>query len=176
MQIETLSRLMGRPAEVMPVPLKPAYPRRVLVKEGIKAFLGTATCLFIVFVLKPTPYIGWPIGAVGLLFFSYLLQQMSRYFLRLHVDDTGVIHEVAGRRKAIRWTELRDMRLNFYPQTKGAKTGTLVMILKAGKTRIKIDSTLDHFPTVLSKAAAVAREKEIFLHPTTAENLSELEL
>ena len=176
MLTENLTRLLGRPTEVLPVPLQPAYPRAVVIKEGIKAFLGTVAIFAIVIFLKPTPYIGWPLTAVGLLFFSYLYQQLSRYFLRLHVDDTGLIQELAGMRKAIRWTGLTDLRLNFYPQTKGANQGTLVLILKEGKRRIKVDSTLDHFPTVLSKASAAAREREIFLHPTTAENLGHLGL
>ncbi len=173
---ENLTRLLGREAELLPVPLETAYPHRILIKEAIKGLIGVVGSFVIVFVFKPTPYIGWPVAAAGLLFLMYLGQQVSRYFLRLHVDDTGLIQDLPGLRKAIRWSELKDMRLNFYPQSKGASQGMLVLILKDGRSRIKLDSTVDHFPTVLSRAAEAARKSGFALHPTTEENLEQLGL
>ncbi len=176
MLTENLSRLLGRPAEVVPVPLALSYPQRILVKEGMKGLIGSAVCVYILYFLRPTPYLGWPIAAAGLLFLMYLSQQVSRHYLQSRVDDTGVIHETFGIRKAIRWSELSDLRLNFYPQSKGASQGMLVLILKDGKSRIKLDSTIDHFPTVLSRAVEAARKRGFEFHPTTAENLTSLGL
>ena len=173
---ENLSRLLGRPAEVVPVPLALSYPQRILAKEGSKGLIGSVACVCILYFLRPTPYLGWPIAAAGVLFLLYLGQQVSRHYLRSRVDDTGFIHETFGIRKAIRWAELSDLRLNFYPQSKGQSQGMLVLILKDGKSRIKLDSTIDHFPTVLSRAAEAARERGIQFHPTTEENLASLGL
>ncbi len=167
---------MGRPAELAPVPLALAYPERSLMIEAAKGLTGTLGCLAVVFFLAPTPYLGWPIGLVGLLFLMYFLQQASRFYLRLRVDDIGILYDLGYRNKAIRWSELEDLKLHFYPQSKGARQGMLVLILKDGKRRIKLDSSVDHFPTLLARAVEAAREKNLELHPTTVENLQYLGL
>ena len=115
MLLENLSRLMGRPAELAPVPLSMSYPEKMLVKESLKGLAGAVCCLAILIFLRPTPYLGWPIGIVGLLFLMYMAQQVSRFYLRLRVDDTGLTHELGFMTKAIRWLELEDLKLHYYP-------------------------------------------------------------
>ena len=176
MLIEKLTRLLGRPAEVVDLPVDLTYSNSMLVKECAKGITGAAASAAIIIFLEPTPYLGWPIGIVGLFFFMYFGQQLSRRYLSLRLDETGLIHELPGFRKAIRWSELSDLRLNFYPSSKGASQGTLVLILKNSASRIKLDSSLDHFPTVLSRAAQAAREGGITLDPTTEENFGSLGL
>ena len=126
---ENLTRLMGRPAELVDLPVDLHYSESMLVKECIKGFAGAAASAAIIIFLQPTPYLGWPIGIVGLFFFMYFGQQLSRRYLKLRIDEIGLIHELPGFRKAIRWSELSDLRLNFYPSTKGGSEGTLVLIL-----------------------------------------------
>jgi len=175
--VEKLTRLIGRTAELAPVPVAMNYPEGMLIREGIKGLAGTMACFAIVIFLHPTPWLGWPIGFVGVLFLAYLWQQISRHFMQLRVDESGINQElVGGIRKIIRWTELKQLRLHFYPQTKGSGSGTLVLTLWGPKQRIKLDSTLDHFPTLLARAAQAARDRKLELHPTTAENLAHLEL
>lgn len=176
MLIENLTRLMGRPAELVDLPVDLAYSDSMLVKECLKGFAGAAASAAIIIFLEPTPYLGWPIAVIGLFFFMYFGQQLSRRYLSLRLDETGLIHELPGFRKAIRWSELSDLRLNFYPSSKGASKGTLVLILKNSGSQIKLDSSLDHFPTVLSRAAKAARDSGITLNPTTAENFGSLGL
>jgi hypothetical protein len=175
--LENLTRLLGRPVEVVPMPVIMAYPGGVLLREGIKGMGGAAVCFVILVFLNPTPWLGWPIGVVGLLFFAYFGQQVSRHFMRLRVDESGLTLELLGGfRKIIRWSELSQLRLHFYPQAKGSGKGMLVLTLWCGKVRVKLDSSLDHFPTLLARAAQAARQRELELHPTTAENFSQLDL
>lgn len=174
--LESLTRLMGRTAEAAPVPLLLAYPQKGLFREGLKGMTGGVACFAIVFFLQPTPWIGVPAAIVGSLFLAYLGQQILRYYLSLRLDDSGLIHEVVGYRKIIRWPELKRLRLHFYPHTKGAGQGMLVLTLWSGKHRIKLDSTLDHFPTLLGRAAQAARKQEMEFHPTTEENLKKIGL
>ncbi len=174
--LKKLTRLMGRAAEIGPLPLTLAYPEKGLVKEGVKGLIGAAVCFAIVVFVQPTPWIGWPAGIVGLLFAAYFLQQVSRHYLNLRLEQSGLIHELLGFRKTIRWPELARLRLHFYPQSKGAGQGMLVLTLWGGKHRIKLDSTLDHFPALLGRAAEAAREQGLELDPTTAENLTHIGL
>ena len=81
MLIENLTRLIGRPAELVDLPVDLTYSQRMLVKECIKGFAGAAASAAIIIFLRPTPYLGWPIGIVGLFFFMYFGQQLSRRYL-----------------------------------------------------------------------------------------------
>lgn len=174
--LKKLSRLIGRSAEIAPIPLELAYPEGGLLKEGLKGLVGVIACFAIVFILQPTPWLAWPAGIVGLLFLAYLTQQILRRYLNLRLDESGLIHEVVGFRKIIRWPELERLRLHFYPHSKGSGQGMLVLTLWSGRQRIKFDSTLDNFPTLLDRAAEAAREKKLEHHPTTAENLTAIGL
>jgi hypothetical protein len=86
------------------------------------------------------------------------------------------VHWRGQRPRHLRWGELENFRLNYYPNGRKASTGTLVVILQAGDGRVKVDSGLDHFPTLLCRAAQAARERELDLHPTTEANLNQLGL
>jgi hypothetical protein len=138
--------------------------------------VGLATCLAILVVLRPSPWIGWPVVGVAVLFALYLLQQARRFTLRLRMDETGVLREGGGSGQTVPWQELRKLRLNYYPHGRKAAMGTLVLVLGSGRVRLKVDSTLDHFPTLLARAAAAARERSLELHPTTQNNLEQLGL
>ncbi|HKI98742.1 MAG TPA: hypothetical protein VKB51_09740 [bacterium] len=176
MRTDQLSKLLGRPVEVAPVPFTGRYPQRMLTWEIVKACAGVAICGGMVLLLRPTPWIGWPLVGAAALFAAYLYQQATRVPLRYTVDDTGVTRIKGAQRTPLRWSELKDVRLAYYPNGRKATMGTMVLVLRNGKTRFKMDSSLDHFPALLSRAAQAARERELALHPTTQANLEQLEL
>lgn len=173
---DQLSRLIGRPAEVAPIPVTGRYPQEMLTWEIVKGAIGAAVCAGIVVALTPSPWIGVPLLVIAGLFGAYLLQQVRRLPLRFAVDDTGVTQVNGGRRQPFRWNELRDFRLNYYPNGRKASMGMLVLVLRNGQGKLKVDSSLDHFPTLLSRAAQAARERDLELHPTTQANLAQLDL
>lgn len=173
---DRLAKLMGRPVEVAPIPLTGRYPQRLLTTEVVKGAVGVVVCVGLVVGLRPTPWIGWPLLGAAALFAAYAFQQFRRIPLRFAVDDTGVTRISGGQRAPFRWNELETLRLNYYPNGRKASMGTLVLVLHNGSGRLKIDSTLDHFPTLLSRAAQAARERELELHPTTVANLDQLGL
>ncbi len=176
MQTEVLGRLLQRPVEVRTLPLSLAYPRGGVAREAVKGALGSGGCFALLAFLSPAPVVGVFFGAVGLSFLWYLLHQISRLYLRVRLDDTGLVQQLGGVEKAIRWREIEQLKLGYYPRGKGAGSGTLVLTLKGGGRRIKHDSSLDHFPTLLASAAAAVRASGITLQPTTLENLTLLEL
>lgn len=176
MRTGQLSKLIGRPAEVAPIPVTGRYPERMVRWEIAKAALGVAVCLGVVVAMQPSPFIAWPLGLVAVLFALYLGQQVARLPMRFAVDDAGVTRVRGSQRQPFRWNELREFRLNYYPNGRKASMGTLVLVLRNPTGKLKIDSSLDHFPTLLSRAAQAARERELELHPTTQANLEQLGL
>jgi hypothetical protein len=173
---DQLAKLLGRPVELASVPFSGRYPQGVLTWEIAKGCAGLAICLGIVVLLQPTPWIAWPLLVVAALFGAYLTQQARRVPLRFAVDDVGVTRIRGGQRTHWRWNELDEVRLNYYPNGRKASMGMLVLVLRNGKGRLKVDSSLDHFPALLSRAAQAARERNLALHPTTQANLDQLGL
>jgi len=173
---DQLAKLLGRPIELAPLPVTGRYPQDALKKEIGKASAGIALCVGLVLALAPTPWIGVPLLVIAGLFGSYLAQQLRRLPLRFALDDAGVTRIQGTEHTAFRWSELQDFRLNYYPNGRKATMGMLVVVLRNGTARLKVDSTLDHFPALLSRAAQAARERKLELHPTTVANLAQLEL
>lgn len=176
METHNLSKLIGRSAELAPIPLTGRYPQRLLNREVVKSGLGLALTLGVVVLLNPSAWVSVPLLVVAALFALYLIQQAARYPLRFTVDDAGVTRVRGAERKAFRWSELKQFRLNYYPNGRKASMGTLVLVLHDGAGKLKVDSTLDHFPTLLSRAAQAARERNLELRPTTEANLDQLGL
>ena len=176
MRTDQLAKLLGRPVEVAPLPVTGRYPEGVLKWEIGKAAAGIVLCLGLVVALRPSPWIAVPLLIVTGLFCTYLAQQVRRLPLRFALDEHGVTRIHGGQHGSFRWNELQDFRLNYYPNGRKATMGTLVIVLRNGKTRLKIDSTLDHFPTLLAHAAQAARDRRLELHPTTVANLDQLGL
>lgn len=176
METHQLAKLIGRPVEVAPLPVTGRYPQDVVTWEIVKGAAGIAVCLGIVVFLQPVTWIAWPLVIIAAMFVAYLVQQAGRMPLRFMMDDAGVTRVAGGRREPFRWNELKELRLNYYPHGRKAAMGMLVLVLRNGQRKLKVDSSLDHFPTLLSHAAQAARERELELHPTTRANLSQLGL
>ena len=175
MHTDKLSTILGRPITIATLPATLRYPPGTLRREGIKGALGALVCFATLAGLAPAPVIAWPLGIIGVLFVAYLGQQWRRRTLRAEVDSDGVTAG-SGDRKRLRWADLEGLRLNFYPNGRRSLQGTLVLTLRRGSTRIKLDSTLEHFPTLLLHAAAAAREGNLEPDPTTEANLQQLGL
>jgi hypothetical protein len=173
---DQLAKLLGRPVELAPLPLSGRYPSTLLNWEIGKSAAGTALCAGLVIALQPTPWVAVPLLVIAGLFGAYLVQQLRRRPLRFDLDDTGVTRINGGRRTPFRWNELQELRLNYYPNGRKATMGMLVLVLRNGTARLKVDSTLDHFPTLLGRAAQAARERRLTLHPTTLANMDKLDL
>jgi hypothetical protein len=174
--LDKLSTILGRPAVIEPLGLTLVYAGRWLRAEGLKGALGLVLCAAILYGLRPAPLIAWPVGGAGLLFALYLGQQVWRRRLRFELDAGGLTRVGGGAAKRIDWQRLEKLRLQFYGQRRRSMQGTLVLTLGVGGVKLKLDSNLEHFPTLLLHAGAAARERGLRLDPTTAANLVALGL
>lgn len=176
MYVDKLTGLLGRQAAIAPLPLRLCYPPASLRREALKGGVGVTMCLATLVFLSPAPLIAWPVGAIGLVFLGYVAQQAWRRRMVFELDAQGVARVAGGPRRAIRWKELEGLRLKFYASRRRSLQGTLVLALRAGRTRFRLDSSLEDFPTLLLHAAAAARERDFRLDATTSTNLAQLGL
>lgn len=176
MHTERLARLINRPVEVEDLPFTARYPRRMLWWEVGKAGAGVATCGGFILAVNPAAVVAWVLGAVGLMFGLYLVQQARRFPLELKVHDQGITRSDNGS-DTLRWDAVRRFRLKFYPHGRQMEAGTLVLHLSdGGERRLKVDSSLDAFPSLLAHAAEAVREHGVELDGTTEANLAQLGL
>jgi hypothetical protein len=173
---DKLSAILGRPAELAPLGLTLRYPPRALRWEAIKGAFGALLCGAMLFGLEPAALIAWPVGGAAILFVAYAGQQIRRTGLRYHLDADGISRVAGGRSCRVSWTALDRLRLNFYSHRRKSQQGTLSLVLGAGAVRLRLDSGLDHFPTLLLHAAAAARGRALQPDPTTEANLAALGL
>lgn len=176
MQLGLMAKLIGRPVEVKALPVTLRYAPDALRWEAIKSGVGALICAGIVVGLQPAVWIAVPVGIVGLMFAYYGVQQVRRGGVSVEVDDRAATRVHGTQRVSIAWEKLESFRLHFYAFGRKAQEGTLEVRLAAGGDKFKVDSTIDHFPTLLVQAARVSRERNLTLDPTTVANLEQLGL
>ena len=176
MYLDKLSTILGRPAVIEPPPLTLSYPARGLRAEGIKGALGLALCLGILLALRPAALIAWPLAGAALLFAYYAGQQVLRRSLRFELDGSGLSRVMGSRRRRLDWSGLEELRLHFYPHRRRSLQGSLLLTLRSREVRFKLDSSLEHFATLLQHAGAASRERELIVDSITGANLAELGL
>jgi len=175
-QLGLLSRLMGRPAEIRSLPVTVRYVPSVLRWEMAKGAAGTAGGLALLAGVNPSLWIAVPVGAVTAAFAAYGWQQHRRRRLRYEVTPERLLAAEGERSRALAWSALERIKLNFYAFGRKAENGTLVLHLHGGGHRIKLDSAADEFATALYYSAQAARQRELSLDPTTLFNLERLGL
>jgi len=175
-RIDQLAKLLGRPVEVAAVPFTARYPQGLVRWEIGKGTAGLVICVGVVVVMQPAGWVAVLLLIIAALFAAYVYQQVRRLPLHFTVDDHGVTRIQGHQRTPFRWNELQEFRLNYYPNGRKATMGTLVVVLRNGQGKLKVDSSLDHFPALLQRAARAARERSLTLHPTTEANLTQLDL
>jgi hypothetical protein len=176
MQLGLMAKLIGRPVEVKALPVTLRYAPDVLRWEAIKSAIGALICGGIVVGLDPSVWMAVPVGIVGAMFAFYGVQQLRRGGVTVEVDEDAATRIHGVRRTTIPWEKLETFRLHFYAFGRKAQEGTLEVRLGAGGDKIKVDSTIDHFPTLLVHASRVARAQNLRLDPTTVANLDQLGL
>jgi hypothetical protein len=179
--LDKLSAILGRPAAVEPLPVTLRYTPAHLRAEAAKAGLGAAICFGAIVFLSPAPIIAWPVAVAGLLFLLYLGQLWRRRALRLELTFDGIARTTGNADGAdptarLNWHVLQELHLHFYPHRRRSPHGTLVLTVRGDGMRVKLDSSVEHFPTLLLRAAGAARERALPLDRTSADNLAQLGL
>jgi hypothetical protein len=93
---------------------------------------------------------------------------------RIELDEAG-IRASGPLGAAIRWADLRVLRLDYYSTRRDQEEGWMQLRLRGGGRTLRIDSGLDGFAEVALAAARHARAREVELDDTTHGNLRMLE-
>ena len=160
------------------------YPFSALVWDYARGIAGTVIGLVILVTNEWHNQLVWLFVGLTILFATYTIMTLAKSLARFRVSEEG-IECGAFRKRTIRWGELSELALRFYPTSRNRKKGWMTLTLKAssaagaargqtGTTKLEIDSTLPGFSEIASRAAHAAKENKLTVDRVTAENLAAL--
>jgi len=154
-----------------------AYPLHALGRDyaGAAAGLGVSLGL-IVFVRLAAP-IAWVLTGSAVLFLVYFARTVCRQLTRIELDENGIRAvgpAVLTSGAAIRWDDLRALRLDYFSTRADREGGWMQLKLADAQHTIRIDSDLEGFAQLAERAAREAARLELALEPGTVSNLQAL--
>jgi len=147
------------------------YRRDALAADGARALAGLAATAGPLALVETSAPIAVLLGVLAALFAAYGVRTAARIPQRIEVDEAAIA--ATGLRSAqLRWVDLSSMKLNYYSTKRDGRGGWMQLKLNAGGRTLRIESTLEGFPDVVSRAAGAADRRGIALPPATTANLS----
>jgi hypothetical protein len=155
------------------------YPLSALIWDYIRGVAGMVLCFVILVTTDWQNQLVWLFAGLTILFAIYTMQTLAKHLARIRVSEEG-IECGAFRKRRIRWVDLGELALRYYPTSRSRKKGWMSLTLKGGESasakiqsaKIQIDSTLPGFSEIVSRAAHAARENKVSVDRVTADNLT----
>ena len=153
------------------------YPLSALAWDYVRGISGIVICFVILVTNEWQNQLVWLFVGLTVLFAIYTMTTVTKNMARFRVSEEGI--ECGGfRKRSIRWGELSEMALRYYPTSRSRKKGWMTLILKskaageAGETKVAIESTLPGFSEIATRAAHAAKENKLMVDRVTADNLA----
>jgi hypothetical protein len=155
------------------------YPLSALAWDYARGIAGIAICVVIVVTNEWQNQLVWLFVGLTILFAIYTMMTLAKNLARFRVSEEG-IECGAFRKRTIRWGDLSELALRYYPTSRSRKKGWMTLTLKgkaaagprAQDTKLQIDSTLPGFSEIAARAAFAAKENKLIVDRVTADNLA----
>ena len=149
------------------------YSWRNLLPDYAGSAIGLAFSLGPLGVVHPAAPVAWVLAAIAALFLVYFGRTVCRQLTRVELDETG-IRAGGPLGAAIRWEDLRSLRLDYYSTRSDREGGWMQLRLRDAQRTIRIDSELDGFVELMRTVALEARRRGANLDAATRANLDAL--
>jgi hypothetical protein len=150
-----------------------AYPTSAMIGDYFRAAAGLvpATAMLAMFPLGSITTA--VLGGFAALFAGFGIRTIIRHRTRLEV--TGSALRATGLRRAcIIWEELDRMNLAYYSTRRDRREGWMQLDLRAGRSRIRLDSRITGFAGLVEISAKAAEARGLTLSAATEANLGAL--
>jgi hypothetical protein len=153
------------------------YPWRALGLDYAGAVAGLAVTLGPLGLVRLAAPVAWVLTAAAALFLVYFGRTVCRQLTHIELDEAGI--RVAGPAvgllsAAIRWEDLRLLRLDYYSTRADREEGWMQLKLADRQRTIRVDSDLDGFAQVADRAAREASRLGLAIDASTLNNLQAL--
>jgi hypothetical protein len=151
------------------------YPLSALAWDYARGIAGVVICVVILVTNDWHNQLVWLFVGLTILFAIYTMTTLAKNLARFRVSEEGI--ECGGfRRRAIRWGDLSELALRYYPTSRSRKKGWMTLTLRAkasrGEASLTIESSLPGFSEIATRAAHAAKENKLMVDRVTADNLA----
>src|SRR5262245_60009993 len=149
------------------------YPFSALFWDYARGITGVVICAVILVTNEWHNQLVWLFVGLTILFAIYTMTTIAKNAARFRVSEEGI--ECGGfRKQSIRWGDLSELALRYYPTSRSRKKGWMTLTLKAKGTPggVKIESNLPRFTEIATRAAWAAKENKLMVDRVTADNLA----
>jgi hypothetical protein len=151
------------------------YSWRALLPDYAGGGIGLALLLGPLAFAHPAAPVAWVLAAATALFLVYFGRTVCRHLTHIELDETGIrVRGPLG--AALRWEELRSLRLDYYSTRSDREGGWMQLRLRDARRTIRIDSELEGFVELVRAAVLEARRRGADLDEATRANLGVLGL
>ncbi|HTP63349.1 MAG TPA: hypothetical protein VMJ14_14870 [Burkholderiales bacterium] len=154
------------------------YSWRALAPDYAGGAGGLGIALGLLLFAHPAVPVAWVLAATAALFLVYSGRTVCRQLTHIELDETGIrARGLLG--AAIRWEDLRSLRLDYYstrrdPEGRSMQGGWMQLRLGDARRTIRVDSDLDGFAVLVGAAAQAAALRDLELDVYTVGNIQEL--
>lgn len=150
------------------------YPVAALAAHYLRAGVGLAATLGVLLWAHPAAAVSWIIAAGAILFLLDLGQTVVRQLTRIVIEESGIrTRGLLG--IAIRWEDLRAVRLHYYLTRSDRRGGWMQLEVRGARRSISVESSLAGFARLAARLAREADARGLPLDAATRENLELLD-
>ncbi|HEU0155615.1 MAG TPA: hypothetical protein VFQ82_06055 [Stellaceae bacterium] len=150
-----------------------AYPSSAMIGDYARAAAGLVPSAAILATMPLASPAAAVLAALTALFGVFGVRTALRHGTRLELNETGLVAS-GPLSTSIPWAELSGMKLAYYSTRRDRKAGWMQLELRAGRSRVRLDSRIEGFAQVVERAAAAAQARDLALSAATATNLEAL--
>jgi hypothetical protein len=151
------------------------YSWRSLLPDYAGSAVGLACSLGPLAIAQPAAPVAWLLAAIAALFLVYFGRTVCRQLTHIELDEAGIRAE-GPLGAAIRWENLRSLRLDYFSTRRDSEEGWMQLRLRDARRTIRMDSELDGFIDLVRVAVREARRRGIDMDEPTRANLEALGL
>ena len=149
------------------------YPLRSVSLDYAGSAIGLACSLGPLAYVQPAAAVAWILAAAAAFFLVYFGRTVCRQLTHIELDEAG-IRARGPLGAAIRWEDLRSLRLDYYSTRRDREEGWMQLRLRSAQRTIRIDSEVDGFADIARAAAAEAGRRGADVDEATRANLRAL--
>jgi hypothetical protein len=146
-----------------------------LLGDLLRAILGLLLVLVPLLVVPLHPVLVVGLAGLAILFLVFAIRTILRQTNAILVDERAIA-STGPLAAEIPWAELDRLALRYYATRRDRAGGWMQLTLRAGRRRLSIDSQIEDFEAIASRAARAAAENGVELDDATRSNLASLDI
>lgn len=149
------------------------YSRAAVAADLVRSGAGSLLTGAPLVAAAPPLWLTVILAGLLILFLSHMVTTVLRGRQRYRMDEQALHVLPSG--ITIAWANLDEVHLDYFSTRRDGRAGWMQLRLRCGPRRLRLDSGLMGFETVVRRAVSAARERGLELPPTTSANLAFLE-